>query len=95
MAFPRPKASTTSRGYGSRHQAERRKWEPIVQTGTVPCVRCGYLIASGSRWHLDHADDHVHYRGPAHQACNLKAAAERGNAIRRALHAPRQQSREW
>jgi hypothetical protein len=93
--FPRSRASTTQRGYGHRHQQERRRWDLLVQTGTVPCVRCGYLIPAGSRWHLDHEDDGIHYRGPAHSRCNVVAAAKRGNAIARALHPPRRQSTVW
>jgi hypothetical protein len=94
VAFPRPKGSTTQRGYGARHQAERRAWEPLVQTGTVLCVRCGFPILPGSRWHLDHEDDGLHYLGPSHARCNLQAAAKRGNEIRRALYAPRVPSRD-
>jgi hypothetical protein len=36
---------------------------------------------------LDHADDKLHYRGPAHAKCNLRAAAKRGNALMRAKQA--------
>jgi hypothetical protein len=83
--FPLAKGSTTARGYGARHQAERRAWDRLVQTGTVPCVRCGHLIEPGSHWHLDHDDDKRHYRGPAHASCNLRAAARKGNLATRAL----------
>jgi hypothetical protein len=89
-----PKASTTARGYGARHQAERRKWEPLVQAGVCTCVRCGFPIPPGTRWHLDHADDGIHYRGPAHARCNLIAAARRGNELMRAKSG-RVTSREW
>jgi hypothetical protein len=94
-----PKASTTSRGYGGRHQAERRLWEPIVAAGHATCCRCGFSILPGQRWHLDHADDGIHYLGVAHARCNLRAAAQKGNALvreRKALeHTPRVGSREW
>jgi hypothetical protein len=90
-----PKASTTARGYGHVHQQERKRWDRLVQTGTVPCVRCGYLIPAGSRWHLDHDDDKTHYRGPAHARCNLLAASKRANEIKAALNPPRRQSRVW
>jgi hypothetical protein len=96
--FPRPKASTTARGYGGHHQAERRRWEPIVEAGYATCVRCGFPIFPGQRWHLDHDDDKLHYLGPAHALCNLRAAAQRGNALMRAKRAliPRRvPSREW
>jgi hypothetical protein len=95
MAFPRSKGSTTQRGYGARHQAERKRWDLLVQTGTVHCVRCGHLIVPGTRWHLDHEDDGLHYRGPAHARCNLRAAAKRGNEIMRTLYPRRVASREW
>jgi hypothetical protein len=84
-----------TRGYGSRHKAERRRWEPLVQAGVVDCVRCGLLIPPGTRWHLDHEDDGLHYRGPAHAMCNMRAAAKRGNQLMRAKYAPRVASREW
>jgi hypothetical protein len=100
-SFPADTRSTTARGYGSRHQAERRRWELIVATGGVLCVRCHFPIPPGSRWHLDHDDDGLHYRGPAHASCNVKAAAKRGNELacaRRALNpprSPRDSSRDW
>ncbi len=78
-----PKGSTAARGYGGRLQAERRRWEPIVQSGRVACVRCGLPIAPGARWHLDHDEDRVHYLGPAHAVCNLRAGGQKGNAIKR------------
>jgi hypothetical protein len=79
--------STSARGYGSRHQAERRRWELLVEAGVVSCVRCGRPIAAGARWHLDHEDDGLHYRGPAHAICNPRAAAKRGNELMRAAYA--------
>jgi hypothetical protein len=93
--WSRPKDSTTARGYGSTHQAERRRWEPLVQAGVCTCVRCGYPILPGEPYHLDHRDDKLGYLGVSHARCNLLAAAQRGNAIKRALYAPRRQSREW
>jgi hypothetical protein len=35
------------------------------------------------RWYLDHADDGLHYLGPAHPMYNVRAAAKRGNALAR------------
>ena len=100
--FPRTKRKTSARGYGTSHQAERKRWEPVVQSGRVACVRGGFLIAPGTRWHLDHADDKLHYRGPAHASCNLRAAAKRGNKLlreKRTLNPPprsgRTTSRDW
>lgn len=91
----RPKGSTTARGHGWTHQTERKRWEPVVESGYASCCRCGFPIVPGARWHLDHEDDGVHYRGPAHAMCNLRAAAKRGNELMRAKHGPRVASREW
>lgn len=60
-SFPRPTSSTTARGYGSTHQAERKRWEPLVESGHAVCVRCRLPIMPGTRWHLDHDDDKIHY----------------------------------
>jgi hypothetical protein len=79
VTFPPVTGSTTARGYGSTHQAERRRWAPIVQTGQVPCCRCGFLIGANERWHLDHSDDGIHYLGPSHARCNILAAARLGS----------------
>jgi hypothetical protein len=73
-----------------------------VQAGVVSCVRCGFPIVPSARWHLDHADDGIHYRGPAHARCNLIAAARLGNLRMREKQAEdpppgrvRAASREW
>jgi len=29
------------------------------------------MIQGGTSWHLDHADDRLHYLGPAHAECNV------------------------
>ena len=72
-----------ARGYTNAHVAHRRQLEPLVATGQVNCSRCGEPIHPGHPWHLDHADDRRSYLGPAHAACNLRAAAEKTNASRR------------
>jgi hypothetical protein len=93
--FPRTKRSTTVRGYGSNHRAERRRWESLVQAGAAVCVRCGFPIPPGTRFHLDHRDDRLGCLGVSHASCNLRAAAKLGNRLMRARHAPRVASREW
>ena len=101
--FPRPTASTSSRGYGTGHQAERKRWEPVVDSGRVACCRCGLPILPGQAWHLDHRDDKLGWLGPSHAVCNLRAAGKRGyeimrekQALERALNPPRRvASREW
>jgi hypothetical protein len=85
--FPRAQGSTSARGYGSRHQAERKRWEPVVESGYTVCVRCGFPIVPGTRWHLDHRDDALGYLGVSHARCNLHAAAKKGNVIMRARKA--------
>lgn len=64
--------------YGGEHQRLRLKLGPQVATGTMPCVRCGFLIEPGELWDLDHAEDGS-YRGPAHASCNRRAGAEKVN----------------
>ena len=44
----------------------RRRLDPVVQTGTVACVRCGELIEPNTPWHLDHRDDGRGWLGPSH-----------------------------
>ena len=74
-----------------------------MQSGYASCVRCGFPIVPGSRWHLDHRDDKLGYLGVSHALCNLRAAAKRGNKLMRAkqaLNPPIQRSRrvasrEW
>lgn len=73
-------ASTTQRGYGSAHQAERRRWVPLVNAGLVNCWRCGKLIIPGTPWDLGHDDfDRSIYRGPEHPGENRRAGGIKGN----------------
>lgn len=71
---PRARAaqSPAERGYGARHQAERRRWAPKVAAGGVACARCGGLIEPGMPWDLGHVDGSgkTEYAGPEHRACN-------------------------
>jgi hypothetical protein len=100
LLMPR-NGNTTARGYGSDHQAERRKWEPAVATGHILChadicklVRQtgdpqARLIDPDQDWDLGH--DHVtgQWRGPEHRACNRADGARRGNRGRGGARIPR------
>lgn len=50
--------STSARGYGSRHQRERAKWERRQKAGEMLyCRRCHEPMPPGIAWDLGH-DDH-------------------------------------
>lgn len=79
----RKRGNTTQRQYGSAHQRERKRWEPIVRSGQAVCCRCGLPIAPDAVFHLDHDDhDRTRYRGVAHGVCNVRAGAVKGNRQR-------------
>ncbi len=70
--------TTSQRGYGSEHRAERERWRPLVKAGEAQCAAIACLkpnrhIAPGDAWDLDHNDDRTGYRGPAHAGCNRSA----------------------
>lgn len=89
----KPLASTTARGYGSVHQRERRKWEPMVATGNVVCARCKDPIASGEPWDLGHNEDRSGYNGPEHVKCNRAAGARNATEVR--IAAQQTVTRDW
>ncbi len=74
--------TTTSRGYGAAHQAERRRWEPTVKSGQATCYRCGEPIDPDGPWDLGHNDDRTAWTGPEHQRCNRGAGARNATAVR-------------
>jgi hypothetical protein len=76
------KRGTTARGYGWRHQQERKRWAPLVAAGLGVCVRGGHPIPPGMPWDLDHTDDRTGYLGISCRRCNRQAGARRGNAAR-------------
>lgn len=57
--------------YGAQHQRLRRSWSEAVETGLVPCSRCGLPIDPAGGWDLDHRPWGSE---PAHAACNRGAA---------------------
>lgn len=99
------RGSTTSRGYGTKHQALRRQWKPKVDTGTITCAKAAVgkclevhdgrspLIAIGTAWDLGHTDDRTTYTGPEHLRCNRSDGGAKGAA---ATHARDQFTfRDW
>lgn len=72
--------STTARGYGTTHQAERRRWQPIVDAGDAICWRCQQPIAPDADWDLGHNDERTGYIGPEHPTCNRSAGGRNGAA---------------
>lgn len=85
-----PLASTNERGYGSAHQAERRKYQKRIERGEVfVCARaaigeCDHpqdLITVGSDWDLGHNADRTAWTGPEHVDCNRRAGGRNGAAV--------------
>ena len=69
--------STSQRGYGPGHQAERRRRLAMYRPSD-PCPRCGApLGAVVAELDLGHTDDRRGYTGLEHARCNRAA---RGNA---------------
>jgi hypothetical protein len=88
--------TTTERGYGSPHQKERARWQPVIAAGQAWCAETACLeptrwIAPGSPWHLAHGTGQDGYRGPAHERCNI-AEANRRRAGRRRKPARRRRA---
>lgn len=77
----KPKAPTSSRGYGAAHQALRKKWKPQVEAGLVDCARCGTRIQPGQPWDLGHTDDRSAYSGPECRTCNRSAGGRRRHEL--------------
>lgn len=78
-----PRASTTARGYGAKHQAERARWERRLKNGhTATCARCGKPIRHGDTWDLGHTDDRTAWTGPECRACNRSAGARNSHGQR-------------
>jgi hypothetical protein len=75
---------TTRRGYGTAHQALRKRWAKLVEAGEVQCARCHRWIYPGSEWDLDHDDnDRGRYLGPSHSRCNRAAAGRKSARAKR------------
>ena len=93
------KGTTTQRGYGSRHQAERERRLRLYKPGDM-CAHCGQPILwppSVVRRFVDlpHTPDRSGYLpGLAHRACNRADGARHGNRMR-GLARQWQQARRW
>lgn len=89
-------ARTTSRGYGSAHQRERKRWAKILAEGGASCARCGGWIPPGSKWDLGHHDrDRAQYVGPEHRRCNRATAGRGARRARVIVDTPTPPAREW
>lgn len=80
--------------YRGPHQRERKRWEPVVAAGRAFCVEpiCVMRtrwIPPGSKWHLAHDPSGTVWIGPAHEKCNTREGAARGNRMRARKHRPR------
>ena len=81
---PRRLAKTSARGYGTKHQALRRRWARQIARDEVLCARCGGLIYPEEPWDLGHVDgDKTRYAGPEHRYCNRATAAHKAKRSRR------------
>lgn len=67
--------------YGGTHRQLREAVRSAVEAGGAACVRCGAPIRPGEPWDLDHAQDGVTYRGPAHARCNRATLLPRGKEV--------------
>lgn len=87
----RSRGSSTARGYGRDHRAERATWQRRLDGGErILCWRALHPLAAKypcktpsvpisadpALWHLGHSDtDRNVTMGPEHMACNLAATA--------------------
>jgi hypothetical protein len=101
VAFAKPKASSSARGYGYAHQQERKR-RVAQHTPASPCGNCGRPLGTDTRrWHLPHTADRSGYLPGLHCAhCNLRDGAQRGarktNAQRKIRRTtPTRTSRPW
>lgn len=84
--------TTKQRGYGSQHQALRKRLLARWRPGD-PCARCGQpmlyrwlLMPDGRRVSaidLGHADDRTAYTGLEHRACNRRDGQRKTTAVLR------------
>ena len=88
------RGSTAERGYGHKHQAERKRRLATWRPGD-PCVRCGRpMLGPPSMIDLGHTADRTAYTGLEHRHCNRGEGARRGNRQRGRARAW-QAARQW
>ena len=80
----RARGTSTTRGYDTTHQRERRHTATLIAQAhaaghPILCTRCRQPITPTDAWDLDHADDRRHYLGPAHASCNRRAGGLRSH----------------
>lgn len=81
MTFPKVKANTTDRGYGSPHVKARRA-AAKQHRPTDLCARCHRPLGPMGPWlHYDHTDARDGYLGFSHASCNRKAGARKGARV--------------
>jgi hypothetical protein len=81
---PACQPTTTQRGYGAKHQKDRRRWAIRIAHEPVFCARCHLLIHPDDNWVDDHDDDdRTVYLGPSHVDCNAKAGTAKRERLRR------------
>lgn len=85
--------TTTQRGYGQAHQAERKRWAPIVQAGNAVCARCQKPLAPDEPYDLGHTDDRTTWQGPEHRRCNRAAGGTNGARVTNTARTTTQ--RDW
>ena len=92
--------TTTQRGYGPAHQAERERRLAVYRPGDL-CAHCGrpitwWPVATARRYiDLPHTADRSGYLpGLAHRYCNRRDGAVRGNRARGRVRAWAQ-ARQW
>jgi hypothetical protein len=77
------RGGTTARGYGTQHQAHKRRWAIRIAHEPVLCARCHSIITTDDKWTDDHDDDDRSlYLGPSHVDCNAIAGVAKRERLR-------------
>lgn len=66
----RTRGTTTTRGYGHQHRAERAAWARRIDADEQPrCRRCDEPVLAGQAFDLGHSEDRTEL-WPEHRRCN-------------------------